>query len=183
MGIPPPAIIMPVCPVARNVLGNPRFFNALANARAVYFFPTQQSVPTVSKRLPVRRWPLARGIFSGATRTSISCCRAARAARDSAGSPSKFWCNPLTILSPLASASTNGEIQDGASAPPKGATPIKTLFAPAATAAAGVISGSPRSTVQPGRRHCPTHRSGCQSRSPTAVLASNGLVISPKKSK
>ncbi len=35
------------------------------------------SVPTVSKRLPVRRWPLAIGILSGATRTSISCCCAA----------------------------------------------------------------------------------------------------------
>jgi hypothetical protein len=38
----------------------------------VYFFPSAQSVPTVSKRLPERFSPVATGMPGGGVRTSMS---------------------------------------------------------------------------------------------------------------
>ena len=66
---------------------------------------------------------------------------------------------------------------------PEGATPITTLLAPAAAASLKLMSGKPRSTAQPGNRYCPTQPSGRQSRRPIAVLASKGLLTSPRNSR
>jgi hypothetical protein len=49
-----------------------RRLNARASARAVYFLPSAQSVPTVSSRLPERFSPVAIGIPGGGVRTSMS---------------------------------------------------------------------------------------------------------------
>ena len=57
IGMPPPAIMMPVWPVARKSTSRPRFSKARAMASAVYFLPSAQSVPTVSSRLPARLRP------------------------------------------------------------------------------------------------------------------------------
>src|SRR3546814_10508781 len=56
--MPRPAIRMPVWPVARNSTSMPRRSNARASTSAVYFLPSAQSVPTVSRRLPPRLRPL-----------------------------------------------------------------------------------------------------------------------------
>ena len=57
IGMPLPAIMMPVCPVARKSAARPRSWKARASASAVYFLPSAQSVPTVSSRLPLRLRP------------------------------------------------------------------------------------------------------------------------------
>ena len=72
MGMPAPTIIMPVCPVARKVEFIPALRMDLSNARAVYFLPTAQSVPTVKRRLPKRFIPVPTGRFFGGTRMSIN---------------------------------------------------------------------------------------------------------------
>ena len=43
-----------------------------SSASAVYFLPSAQSVPTVSRRLPLRLRPVATGMFGGGWRTSMS---------------------------------------------------------------------------------------------------------------
>ena len=70
--MPVPAIMIPVWPVARKSASMPRIFIARAIVSAVYFFPSAQSVPTVSNRLPVRLRPLAIGMLLGGVLTSIS---------------------------------------------------------------------------------------------------------------
>ena len=45
-----PEIKIPVCPVARKSASKPCACISRANAKAVYFLPNAQSVPTVSKR-------------------------------------------------------------------------------------------------------------------------------------
>ena len=57
IGMPPPAIMIPVWPVARKSASTPAPLNARAIASAVYFLPSAQSVPTVSSRLPLRFRP------------------------------------------------------------------------------------------------------------------------------
>ncbi|KDN28915.1 hypothetical protein VFDL14_22635 [Vibrio fortis] len=61
--IPSPATRIPVWPVALNCASTFRSFNAFSKARAVNIFPTEQSVPTVRRRLPWRALPVptARG--------------------------------------------------------------------------------------------------------------------------
>ena len=65
IGMPPPAIMIPVWPVARKSASTPRAAKARAIASAVYFLPSAQSVPTVSRRLPLRLRPVAIGMFCG----------------------------------------------------------------------------------------------------------------------
>ena len=57
--------MIPVWPVARKSASSPRAANARAIASAVYFLPSAQSVPTVSRRLPLRLRPVPMGIFGG----------------------------------------------------------------------------------------------------------------------
>ncbi|MBD3607279.1 hypothetical protein D12LOC_04213 [Dickeya solani] len=52
---------MPVWPVARKVALPPRSSSAFSIASAVYILPQEQSVPTGSRRLPLRLRPLATG--------------------------------------------------------------------------------------------------------------------------
>ncbi len=70
--MPWPAIKIPVWPLARKSAARPRVRKARVSASAVYFLPSAQSVPTVSKRFPVRLRPLATGNPGGGWRTSIS---------------------------------------------------------------------------------------------------------------
>ena len=55
--MPPPAMRIPVCPVARKVALRPRFESSRSMARAVNILPQEQSVPTVSRRRPLRGFP------------------------------------------------------------------------------------------------------------------------------
>ena len=52
---PSPTMKMPVCPVARKSACNPFARIASISASAVYILPIEQSVPTVSSRLPGAR--------------------------------------------------------------------------------------------------------------------------------
>lgn len=60
-GTPPPAIRMPVCPVAAKVASMPRRFISASSTSELYILPIEQSLPTVSSRRPVRRLPLPIG--------------------------------------------------------------------------------------------------------------------------
>ena len=64
IGMPDPAIMMPVWPLARKSASMPRALKASAMASAVYFLPSAQSVPTVSNRLPLRLRPVAIGLVA-----------------------------------------------------------------------------------------------------------------------
>ena len=59
IGMPLPAIMIPVWPVARKSQSTPRSVKARAMLSAVYFLPSAQSVPTVSRLLPLRLRPVA----------------------------------------------------------------------------------------------------------------------------
>src|SRR5581483_8896204 len=61
-GMPPPAMKMPVCPVARKSAVSPRFRMLRSSASVVYILPTEQSVPTVNRRRPERLRPVPTGI-------------------------------------------------------------------------------------------------------------------------
>ena len=73
IGMPPPAIMMPVWPVARKSASMPALAQTRGRARArCISCPSAQSVPTVSSRLPLRLRPVAIGMPGGGVRTSIS---------------------------------------------------------------------------------------------------------------
>jgi hypothetical protein len=72
IGMPSPAIMMPVCPVARKVDFMPAARRAWSRASAEYFLPIAQSAATVRIRRPVRLRPLPTGSLRGGTRTSTS---------------------------------------------------------------------------------------------------------------
>ena len=64
---------MPVCPVARKSTATSALGELARQCAArVYFLPSAQSVPTVSRRLPDRLRPVAIGMLRGGVRTSIS---------------------------------------------------------------------------------------------------------------
>ena len=58
METPSPAMKMPVWPVARKSAFSPRLRISFSSASAVYILPMEQSVPTVSMRLPLRFLPV-----------------------------------------------------------------------------------------------------------------------------
>src|SRR5437868_4125180 len=180
MGIPPPAIRMPVCPVARKCVAIPRARKARVNARAVYFFPMAQSVPTVSNLLPLRLRPFAIGMFCGGRRTSMSLRPLCAAAASSGAMSASLVCMPLMMSSPASSALSNAGIQASAINPPSFATPITKARAPFAVASTGVRNGRPVVTVVPAQAYSPTQRSRAQSRRPKAVLAYSASVMSPR---
>ena len=70
METPRPEMKTPVWPVARNSALRPRADISFSSARAVYFLPHEQSVPTVMMRRPVRFVPLPVANFSSENRTS-----------------------------------------------------------------------------------------------------------------
>ena len=84
---------------------------------------------------------------------------------------------------PWAIASSSTESQAGEITPPRLATPITSVFAPAATASAMPMSGSFMSALQPSIRYWPIAASGRQSRMPCATLAASGSGASPRKSR
>src|SRR5439155_1448469 len=57
--------------------------------------------------------------------------------------------------------------------------PTITVLTPAAAASSIVMSGMPRSALQPGRRSCPSEISGRQNAMPAAVLAASWSGASP----
>ena len=173
--------MMPVWPVARKVAYMPSSRIARCSASAVYFLPTAQSVPTINSRLPLRFLPLAAGMPAGGRRMSISRRPVRAAAAASSGTAANGMCMPLTMSNPASSASTSVAVHCGCRAPPTGATPMIRLRAPAAAASAGVISGSPRSATQPGKRNCARQCSRRQSTRPCPVLASSWPPALPRK--
>src|SRR6185436_16167433 len=63
------------------------------------------------------------------------------------------------------------------------ATPMTSDRAPRAAASAGFRRGRPVDTVADGNAYSPTHFSGAQSRSPSAVFAYGTSVVSPRNSR
>ena len=112
IGIPRPAIMIPVWPVARKSTSSPRSANARAIASAVYFLPSAQSVPTVSRRLPVR---LQAGADRDVRRRSADVDQLAAEplapARRCPGMSASRECMPLTISRPASSACSSAGIQ------------------------------------------------------------------------
>src|SRR5688572_30788155 len=182
-GIPAPAIRIPVWPVARKSTSCPRRRNSRASISAVYFLPSAQSVPTVSRRLPVRLRPDAIGMPAGGRRTSMSRRPKRRAAASSSRLSDRRACIPLTISRPVSSASISAGIHSAFSVPPRLATPMTSDCAPRAYASAGFKLGRPVVTVAPGNAYSPTHFSGAQSRRPKAVFAYGASVMSPRNSR
>ena len=108
IGMPPPEIRMPVWPVARKSASTPRAAKARASASAVYFLPSAQSVPTVSRRLPVRLRPVPhRDVRAAACGRRSAAGRSAPRRPSVAASSASFACMPLTMSRPDSSASTS----------------------------------------------------------------------------
>ncbi len=183
IGMPLPAIMMPVWPVARKVTSRPRAARPRPSASAVYFLPSAQSVPTVRMRRPARGLPLAMGISAGGVRTSIRRRPWRTAASFSTANWSRRTCMPETMSRPAASASASAGTQLAGMLPPGAATPMTMAVAPFAAACLAVSAGRPVVTVAPGRRSSPTQRSPAQSRRPKAVLAKPDSVTSPRNSR
>ena len=131
-------------------------------ARAVYFLPSAQSVPTVSSLLPGRFLPFPTGMFFGGTRTSISETPYFSAALASSSMSFSLVWTPATMSKPKDIASIKISFQAFGIAPPITAVPISRLLAPALAADSRLCSGSPRSTVPPSSRVCPMQLSGRQ---------------------
>ena len=84
----------------------PRCRSARSRASAAYFFPTAQSVPTVSNRLPERLRPEPVGNLRGGTRTSSRRRPWRSAAARNAAKPARGVCRPLATSMPRSTAST-----------------------------------------------------------------------------
>ena len=80
METPSPAMKIPVCPVARKSAFRPRRFISFSSASVVYILPTEQSVPTASRRLPGRLAPVPTSNSRVGWRTSKSWRPSRRAA-------------------------------------------------------------------------------------------------------
>ena len=140
-GTPSPVIRIPVWPVARKLDFNPRAFISASMASAVYIFPTEQSVPTARQRLPLRFTPLAMGYCTFGTRTSCRLRPVALATATKSGSSRNRLCNPEARSNPSSRAAIKTFFHAGEITPPRLATPITRVSAPAARASAKVISG------------------------------------------
>ena len=183
MGIPDPAIRMPVWPVARKVASIPRSRIAAAKASAVYFLPKAQSVPTVSNLFPPRLTPRAIGISAGGTRTSINFAPDRCARSRTAGISPKRSCIPEATSSPRDSASSITLIIAVGIRPPTTAMPRTNVFAPCFSASSTLHSGTPRSTASSVRRSWPRQFSRSHWTNPAPVLAYTGFVSSPTKTR
>ena len=181
--MPLPAMRMPLCPVARKSTFMPRARISFSMASEAYILPTEQSVPTVSRRLPGRFSPVPTWKPRVGWRTSNRCrpCCSATAAR--LGTSARRPCRPAARSRPMMSAFSRISIQSCEITPPRLATPTTSVRAPAATALVSVISVSPRSALQPFRRICPRHHSGRQWAMPWAVLAASWSGASPRNSR
>ena len=179
--MPRPEMKIPVWPVARKSASTPRLRNSFSIASAVYFLPTAQSVPTVRSRRPLRFLPVPGMNDCAGWRTSMRWRPLRFAAAAICGTPSSGSCSPEATSSPASSAETMVEIQDGAMKPPSLAMPMTSVRMPRALASAGVRSGRPRSTSQPGRRNWPAQSSGRHWRMPAAVFAVAISGASPRK--
>ena len=98
----------------------------------MYFFPTEQSVPTVSNRMPSRfvPWPVLK--LRSDWRTLCNKHPFRLAASAISGMSSRRKCSPLAISRPASNAATILPIQCSGSLPPAITTPIISVFAPAA---------------------------------------------------
>ena len=180
---PRPEMNTPVWPVARKSASRPRARISFSIAKAVYFLPTEQSVPTVRRRRPGRLVPLPVAKRSWVKRTSCSLRPCAFAAAATSGIEARRTCRPVATSMPASSAATIEAIQWSGSTPPALATPTIMVLTPAAAASAMLMSGRLASAAQPGRRSWPRHHSGRQSTMPRAVLAASASATSPRKSR
>ena len=179
-GTPSPVIRMPVCPVARKLDFIPRAFISRSMHSAVYIFPTEQSVPTARQRLPLRLTPLAMGYCTEGTRTSCNCRPVALATATRSGSSRSRLCRPEARSNPSSKACTSTFFHAAEITPPRFATPITSVFAPAARASSSVMSGRRMSARHPSIRNWPTAFCGRQSLMPCATLAAKASGASPR---
>ena len=177
---PEPSMKIPVCPVARKWESTPRASSARCRQRVVYILPTEQSVPTVRSRRPLRGSPVPMGNDPVGCRTSCRVRPWRRAASATSGmSPSRVW-SPLATSMPSSSAATMVSIQSCPNTPPRLTTPTSRVRAPRARPSATVSSGRSTEGTHPGRRSCPTHASGRHCQTPIAVLAASASGASPR---
>ena len=179
-GTPPPAMKIPVCPVARKSAFHPRPLISFSIASDVYILPTEQSVPTVSNLWPERRSPVAMGYDSMGVRASYRERPRRVAASRISVIESRRVCKPLAMSMPCSRAASIAPRQFSGMTPPRLATPISRVRAPRRAASATSRSSMPRSTAHPGRRNCPIHASGRQSYTPIAVLPAGRSGASPR---
>jgi len=158
----------------------PRSRIVFSTARDVNIFPTEQSVPTVSRRRPGRFVPLATSKVSVGWRTSYSLRPCSCARLESVSISVSLLCRPDATSKPMTSAFSSVARQDGGITPPRLATPTITVLHPAAWACSKVISGRPRSALQPSRRSWPLHQSGRHFATPLATFAARSSAASPK---
>ena len=180
-GTPSPVIRIPVWPVARKVDFMPFSRMDLSSAKAVYILPTEQSVPTARQRLPVRFTPFAIGYFTEGIRTSCNVRPKVLATATRSSSSRKRLCRPEAMSKPSSSASISTLFHAGLITPPRFATPMTKVLAPAAFAALRSISGSFMSALQPSIRNWPRAYSGRQSLIPWATFAASWSGASPRK--
>ena len=178
---PAPSMKMPVCPVARKSESTPRASSPRCRQSVVYILPTEQSVPTVRSRRPLRGSPVPIGNDPSGCRTSCRVRPPRRAASATAGmSPSRPW-RPLATSMPASIAATMVSIQSWENTPPRLTTPTSRVRAPRSRPSATESSGRSTEGTQPGRRSCPTHSSGRHCQTPMAVLAESSSHASPRK--
>ena len=133
IGMPPPAIMIPVWPVARKSASTPRCCEARARSRARCISCRARSrCRRSAAACRVRLRPVATGM-SGRRRAHVDQPPAEplRRPRAAAGCRRAATCMPLTMSSPASSASTSAGIQLRRMTPPRLATPITSARAPA----------------------------------------------------
>ena len=140
------------------------FFSSIAfsTASAVYFFPTEQSVPTVSNRFPVRLspFPVSNSMLLYLRSCNLTPCLIA--ALDISSKEDNRECIPLAIFKPSDIAFTIISIQPSGIFPPALTTPSTKVLAPRFTASSREISLIPRLDFAFGRLIWPIHHSGRQ---------------------
>ncbi len=136
--IPQPVIAIPVWPVATNADSRPRARAAASSSSVTDILPIAQSEPTVWTTCTSGRLAGPAGTLSpgGDARRSRSSTPAAAAASDSSGSSASTVCSPASTCIPASIASSSAARHSSVSAPPNGATPITSTFAPSSTASA-----------------------------------------------
>ena len=180
---PSPAMKMPDWPVARKLAFSPRRRISFSMARAVNILPSEQSVPTVSTRLPCRGVPLPTSKSRVGWRTSNRRRPWLLAAAATSAMSARRRCMPAITSRPASRAATMVGTQPCGTKPPALATPTSMVRQPAAAASAGVMSGSPRSSLQPARRSWAAAFSGRQMVTPVQPLIASGSRASPRNSR
>ena len=167
MATPRPEMKIPVWPVARKSALSPRALISRSSASAVYFLPTEQSVPTVSSRLPGRlcpcRWRSGGGV---AHVEELRPCRSAASRDLRLRAEADVQARSRRPSRPRAPRRSRA-VQCSGSTPPALATPTISVLAPAAAASAmrhvgeaeiGLAArqaAAGRGTIRAASRRCP----------------------------